>query len=60
MLPERKIVHTNRRSEQDAAGIAVADECRHLFIYLIMCLLWPPAASFAFFSILIVLLYLFL
>jgi len=40
-----------------AAGIAAADQCRHLLICLTMCPRWTPAASFAGFCILIVLLY---
>jgi len=41
----------------DAVGIAVADQCRHLLICFAMCPWWAPAATFAWFCILIVLLY---
>jgi len=44
----------------DAAGIGVADQCRHLLICCAMCPRLAPAASFAWFYNLIVLLYLFL
>jgi len=43
-----------------AAGIAAADQCRHLLVCFAMYPRWAPAASFARFCILIVWLYLFL
>jgi len=50
----------NGSCEQDAAGIAVADQCRHLPTFFAMCPRLAPATSFASFYNLIVLLYLFL
>jgi len=55
-----KSPHSNGSCAQAAAGIAVPDQCRHLLICSAMYPRWAPAASFAWFCILIVLLYLFL
>ena len=60
LLPLSKIAPPNGSCVQDSAGLAVADPCRHLLICFAMCPWWAPAASFAWFCILIVLLYRFL
>ena len=55
-----KIAPPNGSCAQDAAGIAVAHQCRHLLKCFALCPRWAPAASFAWFCIFSVLLYLFL
>jgi len=58
LLSMSKIAPSNSCCAQDAVGIADADQCRHLSICFAMCPRLAPAASFASFCILIVLLYL--
>ena len=60
LLIESKLTPQNGCCAQDAAGIGVADQCRHLLICFAMCPRLAPAASFSWPYNLIVLLYLFL
>jgi len=47
LLSMSKIALLNGSCAQDAAGIAVADQCRHLPMCFAMCPLLAPATSFA-------------
>ena len=47
LLSKSKINPPNGSCAHDAAGIAVADQCRHLLICFAMCPRLVPAASFA-------------
>ena len=47
LLPMSKIGPPNGGGTKDAAGTAVADQCRSLLIYSAMCPRQAPAASFA-------------
>jgi len=47
LLSMSEITPPNSSCAQDAAGIIVADQCRHLPICFAMCPLLAPAASFA-------------
>jgi len=59
-FPMSKIAPPNGSCAQDAAGVAVADQCRHLLIFLAVFSWWAPVATFAWFCFLIVLFFLFL
>jgi len=47
LLIESKLTPPNGSCAQDAAGIGVADQCRHLLVCFAMCPRLAPAARFA-------------